>query len=936
MADPNDFPGLWAEAVAKYEKQTERKLEKDSTFTRFQTIEEFENAVGKQKELFSSFRNENKKLASLLAKCVRPLQPILEIIQKGMGNTPYAPVCSVLGAAVYLLQACASVSKAYDGLEELFEQVRNITARLNEYEYRNLEASLKLKMTDILAFILEIMGKAEAVVKRGRIKQWARSVLLQEDEIGSAVTKLDKYVSTELGLVIALTYGGVKGLQNTTTDVQTDVKVVKAGVDEVLTSQRNDRQKALSEADEKKLSNSLKTETTDEIAKVHVANVEKLTKGTGAWISDDVMFKAWWQEEAPILWVFGKPGVGKTMLAARTIETLQNQYPQHSDIPSLTSVSYIYWKDDNPRLQECAQMWKAAALQIAKANDRFKKHVVATIDKKQDVFASARRIWQQLFLDFFTEDVPSRSMTSLAFIIVDGLDEAPEAERVRFLSCLAELVGQTTPDRKCRIQVAVFARPSVRADPGFEKVGFRRQERIIEVTPERNSIDIEAFIRQRLGDVVVLKMLKKRKATKEYQHLTRQIYSSVSSRSAGMFLWASLVFDQIWDSPSPESIRGALRDAPEGLDDMLHHVFRRLDVEEAMRISYLTELLSWIFCTYRPLFVSELFVLLVITANQHCYLLEDDLKARYASIFTVVGPPDDEDSDEEVEEEAAGGSAVEDDAEEEDDLDFLNDEASTDNEDENGDEGDADDEDAEEVATTARDSPENQEADHEIFNMPSRWHSTTVTFSHARIRDYLTTEGNSSTRRWNDCPVVPDNMNLRHLNIMLACIQLRRTDIADKYSLHSLKYYAGVNWMKHLVEVDFTQIDRPLAILIARNLSAFFHHGEGLQRSSFGLRKEFMQTWFATSKYSSLVRKIICDNIDDIDECERDWAASVKTSARSLFQPLIAACARTWLTKSGWDDVAYLDKSEGEVWIMYAFSTLVSIQTLSVLNGNAR
>ena len=608
-------------------------------------------------------------------------------------------------------------------------------------------------------------------------------------------------METELGLVIALTYGRVKDLQGTADETRSQVSVVKTGVNEILTNQRTDRQRAFSEVDEKKLADGLKTKSTEEIAREHAKNVEALTKGTGLWIREDVMFQTWEQETAPILWVFGKPGVGKTMLAARTIEMLQNKYPQHSDIPSLTSVSYLYFKDDKPDLQDCAQLWKAAALQIAKANDRFKKHVLATIDKKQDTFASARRIWQQLFLDFFTEDISSKSLTSLAFIIVDGLDEGPEAERVKFLKCLAELVAQSTSEHKCRIQVAVFARPDVRADPGFENVGFRRQERIIQVTPERNLVDIEAFIRQRLSDVEVLKMLKKRKATKEYQTLAKQIYTSIQSRSHGMFLWASLVFDQIWDSPSPEAIRESLKEAPSGLDEMLHHVFKRLDVEEAMHRSYLSDLLSWVFCTYRPLSIAELFVLLRITANQHCYMLEDHLKARYASLFDILGIADDSDSEDEERETEATIKIVEADSEA-DDFDFLDKPGSSDTDEHDDDEAssDGDAEQDQGLETTA--IAEATSDDQNTFEMPYRWYRNTVTFSHARIRDYLTTESHPPTRRWNDCSVVPENIHMTRQLIFLACIQILRTDIADKHGVWTLKEYAKVNWIKHFVEVE--------------------------------------------------------------------------------------------------------------------------------------
>ena len=396
-------------------------------------------------------------------------------------------------------------------------------------------------MTDILAYILEIVGKAEAFVKRGRAKQWVRSVFSKDDGISSCIENLRRYVESELGLVAALTYASIKDLQKTTSENLNDIKVFAAGVDELLVSQRSNRQNHLSEAEEKLLLDALKTATTDDVAREHASNQEKLTDGTGHWIKDDIMFQAWEKEQAPVLWVFGKPGVGRTMIAARTIEMLQKRYPQHSDIPFPTSVSYLYFKDDNQTLQDCAQMWKAAALQITKANDLFKKHAIGVIAKRQqEAFASARQIWRQLFLDFFSADKTSQVQTSLAFLVIDGLDKAPEAERVTFISCLNELANRNSTDQRCRIQVAVFARPSVRADAGFEKLGFRMQERTIEVTPDKNIHDIQVFVRQRLNAMSVLKMLRKRKPNKGYQALARQIYGNIQSRSQGMFLWAKL------------------------------------------------------------------------------------------------------------------------------------------------------------------------------------------------------------------------------------------------------------------------------------------------------------------------------------------------------------------------------------------------------------
>ncbi|KAL6716248.1 hypothetical protein ACLMJK_005814 [Lecanora helva] len=874
MPDQRAFDNLWADAVVLYEDQTDRKIDADVAFREFKTLGELEGAIEKENRRFGSFRNEHRKVYSALKSCIAPMEPILGLVQKGIGNTPYAPASVVFGAAAYLLQSCTAVSKSYDGIEELFQQMSNITVRLKEYEFKNLESSLSKKITDILAFFLDIIGKAEAAIKRKRIRQWARSVFLKDDSIGigSSVTKLQKYIEAELGLVIALTYGRVTEVQNTVVDTQADVKVVKASLNDILTNQRSDRHRAFSEADEKKLSDALKTDTADEVAREHVGNWEKLTKGTAIWIRDDVMFGAWEQEEAPCLWVFGKPGVGKTMLAARTIETLQSRYPQHSDIPSLTSVSYLYFKDDNPKLQDCAQMWKTAALQITKANDRFKKHVLATIQKKQDTFASARQIWKQLFLDFFQEDLPSSPLTSLAFIVIDGLDEAPQAERVKLLTCLSELVNRAATQSKCRIQVAVFARPDVRADPGFEKVSFRMQERLIEVTPDRNTVDIELYVKQRLSDVLVLQVLKKRKATKEFQTLAKQIYNSVLSKSQGMFLWARLVFDQLRASPSPEAIKGSLQGAPVGLDEMLYHVFKRLEVDEELHRPYLKDLIAWVYFAYRPLYVSELFILILVGASQHCYMIEDDLKARYSSLFDIIGPS--------VENEEDQAQAVIDQDETATDVstfDFL-DGGENSRDDDTGSASDQSDheDDERQSQTRAMGNTGEEEAEEQTFDIPLHWHETTVTFSHARIRDY------------------PKNR----------------------------------------------RIPKTAAVTLARQLSALFYSGEGLLRTSFRARNEFIETWFSVSKYSSLVRKIIGDYAEDVDEDQKEWAVGAAKSARTLFQPLRAACARTWLTKTGWDDPAYLDKSEKEVWIMFAFSTLTddgdnegSVDIFNVDNG---
>ena len=316
-------------------------------------------------------------------------------------------------------------------------------------------------------------------------------------------------------------------------------------------------------------------------------------------------------------------------------------------------------------------------------------------------------------------------------------------------------------------------------------------------------------------------------------------------------------------------------------------------------------------------------MLILIISDHHYYMIEDHLKARYSSLFDTTGPLVGLEQYEEDVRRFADDSASE-----QDDFNFLIEEDP---------EGSIDD--TEEVdSLTEENVSVGSRVDQEDRNgIPNHWYQTTVTFAHARIRDYLTIEGNPLTRRWDDCAIVPADLNLIRLSIVHHLLDLLSTDIAEEHSLHSLKAYAKTFWVKHLEEIDFARIDRKEAGKLARELSRLFQNGQRMlemfskEEHWFAPGYQFVDTWFSTSRYSDLVRESITKHLETLDSQEQGWASSVTESARALFQPLITACVRKWLTKSGWDDIAYLDKSEAEVCVLYAISLLVS--TLSTTLG---
>ena len=63
------------------------------------------------------------------------------------------------------------------------------------------------------------------------------------------------------------------------------------------------------------------------------------------------------------------------------------------------------------------------------------------------------------------------------------------------------------------------------------------------------------------------------------------------------------------------------------------------------------------------------------------------------------------------------------------------------------------------------------------------------------------------------------------------------------------------------------------------------------------------------------------------DETTISWMKVASKSTRELVQPWVKTLASIWLTKTGFDDDSYLDKSERLVWLMHGLTSLVSLSS---------
>ncbi|KIW30597.1 uncharacterized protein PV07_06331 [Cladophialophora immunda] len=921
---------LWENAICEYEKSIGQPLFNSDLQcapvnfqdTNGRSLQAFLEALHVNQDQFTAHRNEKRRVVSAFRKCILPLHFILDIADRGLQATPAAPLSALFFAVKHILNTCERVSNAYDAVEELFQRVAAVTCSLDGYKDSSLIGTHQTVVVEVLSCLLKIVGVAQSrLVKPSRLRQFGRSLFQNDESINEALAELERRVHDELGYVVRLNFGMTQRMSETTLSIHKQVLEIRQ---EILRSRANGEfLDARTDLVEK-----LKNESWEELRNHHRKSADAIAATTGMWIQNDSMFATWENGNGSLLWIFGRPGVGKTVLAAATVETLKNKYSRHADNGSVRPTGYMYFKEGQPKLQNLSDMLLAVALQIAKQDQRFYDHLVETVRTYPDILgkaASAESLWDRLFLSYDPLLEDHEEAGGLIYIIIDGLDEANDEAKHSLLTCLRRLLASQPNHERISIQVAVFARPEIRNLLDNTDAAFQGKEKIIDITEDQTKQDIRVYVRHHTKAIAAVRMIRKMEP-EQSQAFEAFIENSIVTRSQGMFLWAKLVIDQIRDSPSAEAVEEALNDAPSGLMDMIHLVFLRLNHESDFRTQYLMHLLAWVLCCRRPLTIAELHVCLHETLGQHFITISDDLTKRYSSLFDVIRQSNGDDASKTIKSTSSSNRE-----ESEDDLDSV----------------ESDDGELATGYTPSRPSFKqfsfkriSVHANNGIFD---EWHRSTVTFAHARIRDYLVQEGNPLTKKWNDCRVVPGQIDHFKMQMVQALLDLAMKPTAQKYGVHLLRQYAADNCVSHLVEIDLGAMPEDLCGQVGAKLASLCFDGKMFYDIQNGLWQTTIDSWLLDRKKPDIVRALIAKGIHCLSTENpeiRPWAMQAVDSARVLLQPLIKECARIWLAKRSWDDLDWFNKCDGETWVLLAYEFLTpkgdNIGPVSILKGTRR
>jgi hypothetical protein len=176
--------------------------------------------------------------------------------------------------------------------------------------------------------------------------------------------------------------------------------------------------------------------------------------GTGEWLIDHPAFEQWKVTPASVLWLYGKPGCGKTVLSSSIIEHLEHEYDAQAEVV----LSYFYFDFGTPAKQSVTSCLRYVlsrlTSRIPKIPDLLKDLYVKKCNYGNESPGLSDLIAVfKLFAEYDGfQDV---------FVAIDALDECPTSNRSELLDFMETISSWTDS----KLHIFLTSRP----EPDIEK-----------------------------------------------------------------------------------------------------------------------------------------------------------------------------------------------------------------------------------------------------------------------------------------------------------------------------------------------------------------------------------------------------------------------------------------------------------------------------------
>ncbi|KAM0543086.1 hypothetical protein ACHAO7_009558 [Fusarium culmorum] len=324
-----------------------------------------------------------------------------------------------------------------------------------------------------------------------------------------------------------------------------------------------------------------------------IASQKRFQNTSGQWILSHPLVSEWLDQSSQAdgkIYLSGIPGAGKTVLTSSLITHLKELKSSTKDSGDRFTISYFYFKHDQPKKNSFVALLLSILAQLVAQDESLLDHI----------YHSCHSMDSQQFrsLDEVSRHVSTALQSqSRCFVMIDGLDECPEAPKVLewFDNAMSKENG-TSGDTDSNIRLFI----SGQRDGILESQMSHYKMIHLDMSPGHDQ-DIEQY-------AVAMTSKIRDKFSMDLDD-EQEIVSRVTSHACGMFLYAQLVLTNLISQTSRYDFKQEMKAGtfPDGLDQAYERVVVRVlrNLNKSER-SVAKHILGMIICAFRPLHWREI------------------------------------------------------------------------------------------------------------------------------------------------------------------------------------------------------------------------------------------------------------------------------------------------------------------------------------------
>ncbi|CAH0017231.1 unnamed protein product, partial [Clonostachys rhizophaga] len=287
-----------------------------------------------------------------------------------------------------------------------------------------------------------------------------------------------------------------------------------------------------------------------------------------------------------ILWLYGNPGSGKSIMSIFLAEELSNRFSAMDG----KTLSYFFCDSSFDKRKTATSVIRGLLWRLLQEHPPLLEYVLPKYaERRGELFKSFDALWA-IFMDIAADRATGRK-----YCIIDALDECDRESQDILLREIAETFGPASSlTRVSNIRILITSRP-------YPEIGeYLREFTNKNIASFRESTrDIQRFINEK-----VAVLMKRKHYSKQ---VTNQVTNTLKDKAEGTFLWIGLACEELDKVASKDAVN-YLQALPKGL----HSLYKRLldtalEPERGERDT-IKSILSSVVASLRPLSLSELSV----------------------------------------------------------------------------------------------------------------------------------------------------------------------------------------------------------------------------------------------------------------------------------------------------------------------------------------